>query len=150
MHGRLFEHPGEITGVVGRQAQFGAVGHNFGEPVERRWGNQPALVMSGLGPRVRKKNEDPADRARRQRRQQRARVIGVDANIGQLPARDLAEQLDDAVFEYLATNKADFRMTLGLCSQVLSAAKTNLEPDVPRRLREQTGRDELSALRQFE
>ena len=133
----MFEHPGEISGIVGRQPQFGAVDHNVSEPVEHRWRHEPTLVVPSFRPRIREKNEDTASRPRRQRREERARIAGMDADIVELPSIDFAEQFDDAVFEDFAADKANLRVPLGLRREMLAAAKADFQPDFLRGRREQ-------------
>ena len=80
---------------------------------QRRHRDQPALVVALLGPGVGKQDERAGDRGIRQPAQERAGVVGVQADVGELLALDRAQRLDDAVLERLAADQADVRVGRG-------------------------------------
>jgi hypothetical protein len=55
------------------------------------------------------------------------------ADIGEVAAFDFADQLGDAVLEYLAPDKADFGVMLSLLGEVLASAKPDFKPDFAKR-----------------
>src|SRR5580658_8270275 len=99
--------------------------------------------MAPLGPGVGEEDEDALDRGRRQCSDQQARIVDEQADIGQMPTLDLAEQFGDAVFEYLAADEADTAMPSGLNRKVLATAKADLQPNRPRWIGEHRARIEL-------
>lgn len=129
MSGDAFEDPREIVAVIGRQTQFGIVGHDFSQAVEGCARHDPAFVLPAFWPRIRKQDENAADRDRRQRRDYQSRVIGKDPNIVEPPPLDLEKQLDYPVLEHLAPDKTGLRMLLGQLSEMLATAETDLEPN---------------------
>ena len=124
--GNVFENPGEITSVIGRDAQLGIVGHDFRQPVQGCVGHDPAFVLPAFWPGIRKQNEDAIDRGRRERRDDQSRVIGKDPNIVEPPPLDLRKQLDYPVLEYFAADEPGLRMLLGQLREMLAAAETDL------------------------
>ncbi len=134
--GRVFEHPGEVVGVVGGEAELGAGRHDSGELVEGRPGDEAALAVAGLRPRVGKEDEGAGDRVLRQRGEEEAGVFGEDADVGEVALSDRRGQAGDAVLEDLAADKSDLGMRLGLGGEVLAAAEANLQPNRLDRVRE--------------
>src|SRR5437588_11869149 len=88
-------------------------------------------MMAPLRPRVGKQDEDTVDRRRGKRGDQPPPIIVENSDIFDAAALDLREQLCDPVLEYLATDQSDIGMALCLVSEVLPAAKPNLNPDLP-------------------
>mgnify|MGYP003694701087 CR=1 FL=1 len=129
--GSSLEHPGEKIAIVGRKTQFGTIRHDPRQGVERPPGQDAAPLMAPLRPRIGKQDEDTADRRRRKRGDQQPPIIGENSDIFDAAALDPREQLCDPVFEYLATDQTDLGMTLCLVSEVLPAAKPDLNPDRP-------------------
>ena len=82
--------------------------------------------------------------AARQCSDQQARIVDEQADIGQMPALDLAEEFGDAVFEYLAADEADIAAPFGLGCEMLATAKADLQPNRPRRIGEHRARIELA------
>ena len=68
--------------------------------------------------------------ASRQPAQQRAGVVGVEPDVGELLLGDGAQNLDDPVLERLAADEAHAAVVPGLPEEVLAAAETDLEPDL--------------------
>ena len=99
---------------------------------QRRRGDEPALVVALLGPGIGKQDERAGDRGVRQPAQQRAGVVGVQADVGELLALDGAQRLDDAVLERLAADQADVRVGARLPQQMLGPAEADLEPHLRR------------------
>src|SRR5437667_7451341 len=87
--------------------------------------------MAPLRPRIGKQDEDTADRRRRKRGDQQPPIISENSDIFDAAALDPREQLCDPVFKYLATDQTHLRMTFCLVSEVLPAAKPDLNPDRP-------------------
>lgn len=129
MRGHVLQHPREIARIVGGEAQFGAIGHDAGERVERRSRDDAALVMAELRPGVGKENEDARERGVAQRGEQEARVVEKEADVGKVMLLDLGQELGDAVFEHLAADEAHRRMRCRLRRQMLAGAEADLEPD---------------------
>src|SRR6266404_5079363 len=129
--GSSLEHPGEKIAIVGRETQFGTIRHDPRQGVERPPGHDAAPPMASLRPRIGKQDEDTVDRRRRKRGNQHPPIIGKNSDIFDAAALDLREQLCQPVFEYLATDQTDLGMTLCLISEVLPAAKPDLNPDRP-------------------
>src|SRR5277367_4776947 len=100
--------------------------------------------MALLWPGVGEEDEDAVDRDRRQRPDQQPRIVDEQADIGEMPTLDLAEEFGDAVFEYLTADEANFAMPFGLGCEMLASAKADLQPNRPRRIGEHRARIELA------
>jgi hypothetical protein len=127
--GYVFENPREIVGLVGRNAQLGIVGHDLRQAVEGCARHDPAFVLPAFWPGIRKEDEYPADRGRRQGRYDQSRVIGKDPNVVEPTPLDLGEQLDYSVLEYFAADEPGLRMLRGPLREMLAAAEADLEPN---------------------
>ena len=136
MHGYSLQHGTQVAHVVGGEAELGAVSHGARELVERLRRDHPPLVMPGLRPGVRKQDEDPAKAGLRERGQQEPCVIDKDADIAELPALHLRQELDHAVLEHLGAEESHIRMRRRVLGQVLAGAEADLEPELGGRDRE--------------
>ena len=63
-----FRDPLRVVGIVGRHSQFGAVDHRGRKIIECLGGDDAALLVTLLRPRVRKENEGAGETLRRQLR----------------------------------------------------------------------------------
>ena len=144
----MLEHPAEITRIVGGEAQLAAIGHRRGEEVERRRCDEAALVVTELRPGIGKEDEDAGQHRLGQRRQEEARIVDEEPDIAELLPLDVGKQLDDAVLEDLAADKALARRRRGLRCQMLAGAEADLEGDRLGRRGERCGRVEMPCFRQ--
>jgi len=85
--------------------------------------------MPPFWPRVGEQNEDAIDRGRRQPRDQQACIVGENPNVVEALALYSRQHLCDSVLEYLAPDKAYLAVMLGLSREMLTCAKTNLQPN---------------------
>ncbi len=81
---------------------------------------------------------------------ERARVVGEDADVGKLAPLDVADELGDAVLEHFGADHADRRMRRRLRRQVLAAAEAELEPNGADGPREERARIERPLCRKLE
>src|SRR5439155_4526636 len=132
------------------KTQFGARTHDDRQAIERRRCYETALVMALFRPRIGKQDKDAAERARHEAIDEETGVVGEDADIGEALRGDVADQPSDAVFEDLRADKTDIGMRHCLDSEMLAAAKADLEPDLARRWRKQHSRVERLPLGQGE
>jgi len=129
MIGYLFEYPAQIIAIIGRQAEFGTVSHDHRQGVEGLARDDAAFRMTPLWPRVGEQNEDPIDRSRRQCLDQHAGIVGEKSNVIETQTLYLPQHLYDPICEYLAPDETDLAMTIGLSGEMLTRAKTDLEPN---------------------
>jgi len=85
--------------------------------------------MPPFWPRVGEQDEDTIDRGRRQRRDQQACIVGENPNVIEALALYSRQQFCDSVLEYLAPDKAYLAVMLGLSGEMLTRAKTDLQPN---------------------
>jgi hypothetical protein len=131
MIGNSLEHPREKISIVGRKAQFAAIVHDLRQDVEHFAGNEAAPLMASLWPRVGKQYEDALDRRRRKRRDQQPRVAGEEPDVFDATTLYVRQQFCDPVFEYFATDEADFGMMFGLNGKVLAPTEPDFKPNRP-------------------
>ena len=124
------QHRPRVIADVGTKAQLGAGLHRAGEQRQGRRVHQPALTVLGLRPGVRKQNECPVDRGRRQPAQHRTGVVRIKPDIAQVLLLDGGQHLDHPLLERLAADATGVRVVLRLPDQVLAAAEADLEPDL--------------------
>ena len=150
MHGYSLQHRTQVAHVVGGEAELGAVLHGTRELVERLRRDHPPLVMTRLGPGVRKQDEDPAKAGLRERGQQEPCVIDKDSDVAELPALHLRQELDHAILEHLGAEETYIGMSRRILGQVLAGAEANLKPDFRSRDREKPLRIEHAMLGQVD
>ena len=85
--------------------------------------------MPPFWPRVWEQDEDTIDRGRRQRRDQQACIVDENTNVVEALAFYSRQHLCDSVLEYLAPDKAYLAVMLGLSGEMLTRAKTDLQPN---------------------
>src|SRR5204862_536346 len=94
------------------------------ELAQRCRGDEPALLVALLGPGIGKQDEGARDLSVGQPAQEGARVVRMQADVGELLPFDGAQRLDDAVLERLAADQADVRIGSRLPEQMLGSADT--------------------------
>jgi hypothetical protein len=145
---RVLDHPADIARIVGGEAQLAAIDHRRGEEIERCRRDDAALVVAQLRPGIGKEDEDAGQYRLGQRRQEQPRIVYEEPDIADVLPLDVGKQLDDAVLEDLAADKALARRRRGLRRQMLAGAKADLERDRLGRRGEQRGRVEAPLRRQ--
>ena len=89
--------------------------------------------MAALRPWVGIQQEGAADTGVGERLQERAGVVGDNPNVREALTVDVAQQTGNPVQVGLAADQADIGMGPGLKRQMFASAKSDLQPNVPRR-----------------
>lgn len=129
---RLFLHvpqnPLKVSGIVGSDTQFRTVPQGHRQTVDDRRRDNPALVVTRLGPGVREQDEGPVDGSVGQTVDKLARVIPVQPDIPQIVVPDIPEQLYDTVDKRLAADNTGVWIVFGLPGEVFTATEADFEP----------------------
>ncbi len=123
------EHDPEVSNVIGGQTQFAAVVQDPGEFIHNGGGYQSAFVVAGFWPGVREQDKGAVETVIRQSRQRLSRVIVKNPEIGDLLALQPADELDDPRLKNLAADDSNRRVSQRLPGSMLTAAKSNLQPN---------------------
>ena len=100
-----------VAGMVGGGVQYPAGPQPVRDRGHRLWLQQPALVVTGLGPRVREEHPDPAQRAGGDQLVQHVDGIPADQpDIGDAFAVDAGEQLGQPAPVHLDGDHVDVRL----------------------------------------
>src|SRR6516225_4021028 len=85
--------------------------------------------MPPFWPRVGEQDENTIDRGRRQRGDQQACIVDENTNVVEALAFYSRQHLCDSVLEYLAPDNDYLAVMLGLSGEMLTRAKTDLQPN---------------------
>src|SRR3954465_1702730 len=109
----VLQRPFDIGRIVASDPELAAFHDQFCEAIKVS-GDEPALRMTPLRPRIRKQQVDAFEALWLQRRKQRARILWMNAHILELALGDVAQARGDAALEHLAADEANLRMACRL------------------------------------
>ncbi len=147
----VFQDPNQVAAIVGSDSKLRSGRHGSGEKVESGRIEEAPFVMTLLGPRIGKQNEDSGETRSGQALQQEARIVHEDPDISDAVRVECLDQLGDTVEKRLAPDKPGFWVLPCLFEQVLPCAKPNFQPNSRPSAVEQNRRiDRILASRQLD